>query len=678
MTGLTIIYIIISGIIALLLALFQYVYKSKKNTTQLVLAGLRFITIFSILLLLVNPKLDTETFYTEKPSLVIAIDNSNSIQFLNQTAAVNRLTDAIKKDTELNTKFDIDYYSFSNEVATYENDSLSFTNKQTNVAKTLKDLNTIYKSAVAPTVLISDGNQTYGNDYQYTAKSYNQPIYPVVVGDTAQHVDVKITQLNVNKYAFYKNKFPVEIILVYNGQDPVTTNFQITSQSKTVYSESVSFSNIENSKIINTTLTANQIGVFTYKASLQPLPNEKNTVNNFKNFAIEVIDEQTHVAIVSDIMHPDLGALKKSIESNEQRQVSILKPKAYLSNIEDYQLAILYQPNVNFRTVIDKLNEDNRNRFVITGTQTDWRFLNSVSSNYQHDIIAQTENYLPQLNSNFTEFIVPNVNFETFPPLAGKFGNLTSQSPIQTILYKQIGSITTDKPLLLTVDANSRREALLLGENIWKWRAQSYLNTNTFNGFDDFMGKMVQYLASKKRRERLSLSFESFYNGNSNVLFQAQYFNKNYEFDDREPLTIEVLDENSQKKRTIPFVLKNNNFEADLSVLPASDYSFTVRANTSNISKSGTFKILDFNIEQQFTNANYKKLESIAALQDGSVYYPDQFDALKTDLLSDNRYVSIERATKKTVSLIDWKYLLALIILTLSIEWFYRKYKGLI
>ena len=41
-------------------------------------------------------------------------------------------------------------------------------------------------------LLITDGNQTYGNDYQYTASNYKQPIYPIILGDTITYTDLSI------------------------------------------------------------------------------------------------------------------------------------------------------------------------------------------------------------------------------------------------------------------------------------------------------------------------------------------------------------------------------------------------------------------------------------------------------------------------------------------------------
>ncbi len=231
---------------------------------------------------------------------------------------------------------------------------------------------------------------------------------------------------------------------------------------------------------------------------------------------------------------------------------------------------------------------------------------------------------------------------------------------------------------MASFEIDGRREAVIFGENIWQWRAQSFINTKSFQSFDNFTGKLVQYLSSNKRKERLTVDYNAFYEGSSNVVIKAQYFNKNYEFDNRESLSIDIIDENTKEAKTFPFVLKNNNYQLDLSSLPASDYSFKVKAEPSNLSRSGKFRILEYNIEQQFLNANAEKLQTLAANSQGEAYYPEETEKLMTDLLNDNRFVTIEKSSKNTVPLIDWKYLLALIAICLTSEWFIRKYNGLI
>ena len=79
-----------------------------------------------------------------------------------------------------------------------------------------------------------------------------------------------------------------------------------------MFSEPISFSKSKTSQIVNINLPANRVGVGSYKAEIIPLDNEKNTVNNIKNFAVEVIDQKTNVAIVSEIITSRFRSFEKS------------------------------------------------------------------------------------------------------------------------------------------------------------------------------------------------------------------------------------------------------------------------------------------------------------------------------------------------------------------------------
>ena len=673
----TLLYIILAGIVALVVALFQY-YKKAESMSKLNMffAFLRFISVFAVLLLLINPKFDKITFFVEKPNLIIAIDNSSSVKHLKQDQKTRNLIANISNNNSLKNKFNIQYYTFGESLKAL--DSLLFSENETNIHKAFNQLHQIYKQTTYPTVLITDGNQTYGNDYQFITNTYNQPIYPIVLGDTITHTDLKIEQLNVNKYAYLKNKFPIEAILVYNGSDNIRSNFVVTKGNTTVFNQVVNFSKDNNSKVINFTLPANSIGINHYKATLIPLENEKNKNNNTKNFAVDIINQKTKIAIVSDFIHPDLGALKNSIESNEQRSVSFLNPKEVLSQINDFQLIILYQPNYSFKEIYTLINLQNRNKFVIIGAKTNLDFVNSVHTNYTVEKTNQTENYQSELNTKYAPFIIEDIHFESFPPLHSNYGSVIFSVPYETILNKTLNGVSTQEPLLATIEDSKSREAVLFGENIWKWRAQSYINSKSFNEFDDFIGKIIQYLDSNKQKSRLQIYYESFYNGSSNIQIKADYFDENYVFDTRETLHITIKDKISNEEKTLPLILKNTNYQVDLSSLPPSEYAFTIKATKANLSKSGSFQVLEYNVEQQFLSANTKKLKQLASTSNGTTFYINNTENLISNLLNDNRYKPIQKSNKNTLSLIDWKYLLAIIALSLAIEWFLRKYNGLI
>ncbi|MCT4629179.1 vWA domain-containing protein [Winogradskyella sp.] len=673
----TIFYIIIAGITALLLALFQYIYKSKlKSKIRYVLITLRTMAILGILLLLINPKFESKTYYDEKPTLVVAVDNSESISYLKQNEQVNTVLQAIEANTDLSERFNIQKYSFGKVVNSL--DSLNFAERQSNISDALKQFGEVYANQTAPIVVLSDGNQTYGSDYSYISKSIKQPIYPVVLGDSTLYADLSIKQLNVNRYVYLKNKFPVEIITNYSGTEAITTELKIWNGNSVVYRTTIQFDAVKTSEIISTTLIANSVGVKTYRVELSPLSNEKNTVNNSKNFGVEVIDQKTNIALVSEQLHPDLGALKKSIESNEQRSVTILKPKDYLSKINDFQLVILYQPNSSFNEVLTEIKDQKLNTFIITGASTDYEFINNTNLKVLWSISNQTEEFQPELNRNYNTFIIDDITFEDYPPLKSEFGGFNFLVPADVILYKTVNGINTEDAMLATYAFDNMKHCVLVGEGIWRWRAQAYLESESFNDFDNFMGKLVQYLSSTKKRNRISIDYKSFYNGNDDVIISAQYFNKNFEFDNAAALTINLKNKENNSIREVPLLLNNGNYRVDLSGIASGAYDFTIKHNTESIAASGSFEVLEYNVEQQFLNADINKLNALAENSSGKAFYSTEYNALISNLLQDNRYATIQKSSKNIVPLIDWKYLLGLIALSLFAEWFIRKYNGLI
>jgi len=100
-----------------------------------------------------------------------------------------------------------------------------------------------------------------------------------------------------------------------------------------------------------------------------------------KLLALEVLDEKTNVVIVSSILHPDIGALKKAIESNEQRLVSIYKPDVDLSRLEKWTYIFSTNRMLLLIEFTNKFNCENPIHLRF-GTYADFNFINSIQKNY--------------------------------------------------------------------------------------------------------------------------------------------------------------------------------------------------------------------------------------------------------------------------------------------------------
>jgi hypothetical protein len=68
----------------------------------------------------------------------------------------------------------------------------------------------------------------------------------------------------------------------------------------------------------------------------------------------------------------------------------------------------------------------------------------------------------------------------------------------------------------------------------------------------------------------------------------------------------------------------------------------------------------------------------LATDSQGALFFTKNYENLITKLSQDKRYLPIQKSITKTEALIEWYYLLFLITLIIALEWFLRKYKGLI
>ena len=670
----TLLWILFAALVALALVFLQYHYKSKKKgRLALWLSLLRFLAIFGLFLLLINPKFSKFDYTLEKVNLVVLTDNSSSVKpFGNEITAVLK---AIDVAPQIKERFNLKHYRFGSDLN--EMDSLSFEETNTDIGKAISSIRDIYATSKTATVLLTDGNQTLGEDYAFYGRNLKFPVYATVIGDTTKYEDFAIGQINANRYAFLKNKYPLEVYVAYNGPGN-RSSLNISVNGKTVHRETVTFSEGNDTKRVDVLLNAASVGVKNVQVTINPLENERNTANNTKSVVVEVIDEKTNIAIISDVLHPDIGALKKAIESNEQRSVAIKKPSGAAKELDNVDLLVLYQPNPSFKGVYDYIEKKDIGLITITGAKTDWNFLNSIQKRYRIENNYPVQEVFPIKNEAFSKFDISDFSLEEFPPLESDAGPIIMVGENTTLLKMQIKGVDMASPLLSILDGNSRTEAVLFGENLWKWRVQSYRNNRDFKNFDDFIGKLILYLSSSKSKSRLHVDYNSIYQGTNDVKISATYFDEAFVIDRNADISIVVKNEDNKINREFPLLLKGGFYEVDLGSLPVGNYSFKVTVNTKNQSKSGNFTILDFNVEKQFSSSNYMKLNQLSKDSGGAVFYPNEIDSLIQNIASDERFVPTQKGKENVVSLIDFRILLALIVFVLALEWTIRKYNGLI
>ncbi|NND16907.1 MAG: LapA family protein [Eudoraea sp.] len=677
MPGPVLILIFLGALLAFMLAWWHYLPRSRRNSRLYrALALLRFLSIFGLILLLINPKFTRTSYDIEKALLTVLVDNSSSMVASDSAVTLREITSRLAQNKTLQDRFTVNTMAFGEEMRPL--DSLSFSDQATNISRPLQSLKDVSIGSNTVTILLSDGNQTLGEDYEFISHKPEQRIFPIVAGDTTTYEDLRLDRVNMNNYAYLKNTFPIEIFTSYSGSGSRTSVLSVSMNGQTRFQQNVTFTKETPAIQVTAKLEAQNTGLQDVRVSLLSFDNERNTYNNSRQLSLEVIDEKTKIAIVSSLVHPDLGSLKTAIEQNEQREVTISSPRSLENTWEDADLLILYQPDRAFAQVYDVLKTEGISALTIVGPRTDWSFMNAVQNTFSMSTYGQAEEIFPDLNGSFSIFDTSDFDITDFPPLDFELGDITIAADYESVLDQKVKGVLIEEPMLAMVRGQERNEAILFGENSWKWRIQSYRNEGNFQTYDGLIAQVIRFLDLKKRANRLTLEYEKSYQGVNAAEIVARYFNETMAFDGNASLKLFIKKREETSSREFPMLLRNGYYGLSINDFPAGDYEFTVRVEGTDITRSGGFKILDFDVEKQLVSSNYKKMARLANASGGSVFYVDQVDQLIDDLSNRNEFLPVQKSNQNVVSLIDFRILLAAIAICLAAEWFLRKYNGLI
>ena len=674
MTNTTILWLSLSILGGLSIGYFQYLFRSSVSSLKIALAALRGSSVALIVLLLFNFNHTISDSYIVKQPLNILVDNSLSIKYLNQDSLVLNMVGRFKNQFDLNERFDVNFYAFGQQFKRY--DSVLFDAPITHLSEAIIEIND-KTSMVSTTVLLTDGNQNFGSNAIYAADSVVQTVFPMVFGPLDSPFDSSIEAVNHNPYTYSGNKTEIEITVLSNKLTENNSFVYAFLNGKKVAESRVSFRESK-SHIFSLILPSSKPGLNNYSIVLDPIDNEQNTGNNAYNIAIETIDESSNVAIITNISHPDVGALTKAINALDATIADVLSPDEFLLQKEKYRAAFLYQPNEQFSKLTSWMKASGFQVAWVIGIKSNLNWLNQAQNNFSFELTEETETYDLFYNTNFDLFTIEASDFESWPPIEANFGRLQFKVSNTPLFFKEYQEIAVeDDPLWSLYETGSVKGAVLRGENIWRWRAQSFVNSGSFESFDVLVHQIVRFLTNNVNRNQLQLAYKSIYNESDQKEVSALWLNENLENNSTSELLIRInnLDNSLMEERQM--IYKSGRYRASIEDIKEGSYSFEIIVNGSRQS-GGSFKIENRNIETHKLSANFEDMYLLASQTGGTLYTPEQFDELVSQLLGSDSFRPVEKFSQKIVPLHTIWWLLAILILTISSEWFLRKYNGLL
>jgi hypothetical protein len=652
------------------------------------LGGLRFVVVSFLCFLLLSPFVKTTTTRTEVPTVVLAVDNSQSVSLFTPAPALSQLTTGLPQlaATLREKGFRVETRTLTK--ATTAPDSLRFEATRTDLNKLLSDSREANAERnLAGVVLVSDGLVNQGQEPQFS--EFNFPIFSVALGDSIAKKDLRLTDLVYNRVAFSGNKFPLEAEIGYEGYAGGTATVEVREGGRALESRRVALP--ASRRRVKTTfqLTAPAPGKHRYEVRVLPQPGEFTTLNNTRTAFIEVVKGKLRVLLAGAAPHPDLKALRAAILANNNFDLtlSVAGVGPPLPASTTFDVAVLHQLPARGglgQELLTRVRAAKVPVLYVLGAQSDYNAYNQLGAGLNvQPRGTQTDEVTPLPNPGFARLPLEEDSrrrLAQYPPVAVPFGELRLSSGAEAALWQQVGRLPTQKPLLVisSTAGTGPRAATLLAENTWQWRLEEAIAHDDHpEAYDRLIGRTLQLLTQNANKKRLDVyPTQDAFGTQDDVTLGAETYNAVFEriYDQKITLT---LTDSARKARTISFANAPDGSPLHLGPLPAGLYRYQARATLGGQAQQASGELLVQNqpLEAQESKADHRLLAQLSRRSGGRLYYPSQLNKLAQDITKAN-FKPVLTSEEDLKDLINLKWLFFALVALLAAEWATRKYQG--
>ncbi|EDM35019.1 hypothetical protein PBAL39_08070 [Pedobacter sp. BAL39] len=651
------------------------------------LAVLRALTITIIGWLLFFPLVKKVSYTLQKPLIIIGQDNSLSVNHVSppdfDRKAYETQLQALAK--RLSSEYEVKVYNFSDSIKP----GFDFKNqgKLSNATTFLNRLKDEYLNRnVGAVILASDGIFNSGGSPLYDIQQLKAPIYTVALGDTIPRRDVSVANVNYNNLVYLNNEFTIELQAEAFESKGARSRISVTEDGKEVYQGSLDINTSAFAKTISIPLKATKTGLRKYVVSLSPIGNEVSEQNNTRQFFIEVIDGRQKILIAAGAAHPDIATIRQSLAAHKNYELKVaVAEELNALDPKDFGLVILYQlPDVDNHAAafLQKLGSVNTPVWYVIGAQSNTSRFNQLQSQVSFSGNNNTlQEAFAEVNADFTQFgldagAVKVIN--GFDPLQVPMGVLKVNGNGMIALSQRIGKIKTGAPQLFFMNENGRKSGYLMGEGIWRWKLSEAKDGITPSVVNNLLSQTVQYLVAKDdlRKFKVTPSKNTF-NENEHVLINAVLYNDSYVAVNTPDVNIRLKNQDG-KIFTFLFSRTSAAYQLDAGLLPAGNYTFNASTTLGDkkYQADGAFYINAMVLEYQQTIANHQLLSNMSQQTNGKMYMPRQLSAIADDLKANEQIKTLSFEDRKYEELINFKWLFAMVMFLLTLEWFFRKRNG--
>jgi hypothetical protein len=704
-------------LLAVAVVVSYYVYRNTippvGTGKRALLTLFRSAALFLLTVLLFEPILRLVFTSQQPPGIAVLIDNSKSMTITDRLGSrKDELTAMFSSSAFRNiaNRSGARFFAFGASVKPFQQpalDSISFNQDATDIGSALEHISQERdRQNIRSILLISDGSYNLGQNPIDVAEQTGIPISTIGIGDSSEQKDISVSQLATNDLVYKGTAVPVDVSIKSSGYGNERVEVTLNEGTRELDRRVIVLDRGTREYPVQLSYTPEGEGLRKYSVRVSSLPEELTTKNNQRSFYVKVLKNKLRVVLISGSPSPDVSVIGQTLREDRNIEVSSFSQNInggfYEGSFSQQQLdsadclLLIGYPTASTSAkslglVTGAIGFHRKPLFFIDGKLLDYDKLKVLSTILPFTTlrIARTEDYAffhpaESQRSNPILNISPDGSLDAWDKLPPLFRtqSVFRAKPEATVLgFSSIRGVVLHDPMILTRNINRQRSLAVLAYGIWRWRLMAQGSSETVQFLSRFLNNSIKWLTTNddSRPVKVVTSKEAYTQGEP-VEFIGQVYDATAEPVEDAEVTLSVRHGESQVSTSLR-PIGNGRYEGSIDGLTQGDYSFNAIAKTEGQQigdDRGRFSVGELNLEFQDTRMNVQLLRQIAGHSGGRYYSANNLSTLVKDITGRDSFTSREVDRTETIELWNWRYILAVIILLLSIEWFLRKQTGML
>jgi hypothetical protein len=678
------------------------------------LFGLRAAVLCLLALLLFEPVLTFTSTVTEKPTVALLVDRSQSMSLTDSQGSRQKQLGALLANSILDSLTQhsrLKIFAFADDLTDFDLasvDSLALTGQGTDIGSALEQLEKKFESEeLSALILLSDGANNLGKDPLSATKRMKVPIFTVGIGSPEGEKDIRLSGLLFPSVAYTGDRLPLEVTIQSWGYTGVRTTVILSEKGKKLAQQYVIVTGEGREQRVGFELPVEKPGLHDYQVSIPVGEGELSPENNRQRFKVKVLDSRIRVLLVAGGPSPDFAFLKRTLERGKDAELHplvIKKANQFYQgefpvsgkDLRKFKLVIMLNLP---RSVIRGRPERLLSEFVrqgggllVIGGEDGFRGYKKSplanvlpvalrsgvsfrSGEFQLELSAPGERHPVTLLSE--DPMESQRMWAELPPLVG-VNRLEGVRPEATLLAYCEYPTGTFLPLVVVDSYGKGRVMVVPFCGFWRWDLVMWGIGKTNRVSDEFWQNTVAWLTVPRDLSPDQVSTDKkVYRSGEKVNLQVHLYDPL-----ASPLTeanvIVTLSRQGIKQRQVQLKdCGDGRYRSQLSKLVPGTYQVEVIAwkGEKKVGQGrGEFIVDQYSLEFQQTQANYELLKRIAYHSGGRFCRAEGFSRLLGELdLKKQRWPQTH-----SVRLYSYPWILALVLGLIATEWTVRRKRRLL